>query len=77
MNLKIDQQRLCKPKNTERKKNDKQNLEEDGHLQCPDIYIMGVSGGEEREEIFKEIVAKNFPNLLENHNLHPGGSVNS
>lgn len=34
------------------------------------IYIMGISEGEEREneeQILKEVMAKNFPNLLENN----------
>jgi len=35
------------------------------NIKCTDIYIIGVPEGEEKvtEEIFKEIIAKKFPNM--------------
>ena len=43
------------------------------NIKCTNIHIVGASEGEERErgteQIFKEIIAKNFPNMERNHAL--------
>lgn len=40
-------------------------------FKCTNICIMGIPEGEERvQRIFKDIMAKNFPNLTKDMNLH-------
>lgn len=41
-------------------------------MKCPNIHTVEVPEGKEikKGEIFKEIILKNFPNLLKNINLY-------
>lgn len=75
-NLKINQQKLCNLKNTQKrmKKHEESLRAIWDTIQSTNIYIMEVLEGETRgngtKNMPKEIIAVNFPDLMKNTNLY-------